>query len=156
MELSDKERAEIPVETHKHIKYRDGYKYQLAEDYVIQLEWQPEKDIKTEFITFTKTGVLTLKSGYASDGPSGPTRDTPSFMRGAFVHDGLYQLMRMELLPPEWKEYADDLLQELCLEDGMWSWRASYVHYGVDKAAGFAILPKNIKHVYTAPKLAII
>ena len=141
------------MKTQKQIKYRRGYKYQISEDYYIQLDWQPEIAIKTEFITLTKNGFLTLKSGYASDGPSGPTIDTLSFMRGAFVHDALYQLMRMELLPPSWKEYADDLLEELCLEDGMYSWRAAYVHYGVDKAAGFAIDPKNIKEIIIAPKL---
>ena len=139
--------------TQKQIKYRKGYKYQIAEDYLIQLDWKPEDNIETEFIILRKTGLLTIKSGYASDGPSGPTIDTPSFMRGAFVHDALYQLMRMKLLPPDWKEYADDLLKELCLEDGMYSWRAAYVHYGVDRAAGFAINPKNLKEIIVAPKL---
>lgn len=141
------------MKTQKQIKYRAGYKYQLSEDYHIQLDWRPVEDIETEFIILTKTGEMTLKSGYASDGPSGPTYDTPSFMRGAFAHDALYQLMRMELLPPFWKEFADDLLKELCLEDGMYSWRAAYVHFGVDQAAGFAIDPKNIKKIIIAPGL---
>ena len=132
------------------MKYRSGYKYQLAEDYSIPTEIF-NKHIVSGFIALEPTGVLTVGCGYAWDGPSGPTIDTKTFMRGSLVHDVLYQLIREEHLPGYHKGYADDLLKEICLEDGMCRFRAWYVHRGVSRCAGFAIDPKNKKKIHTAP-----
>ncbi|MGH7536144.1 MAG: DUF1353 domain-containing protein, partial [Gemmatimonadales bacterium] len=78
------------------IQYRTGYKYQLAADYTVLLAFGPAENIKTEYICFVRSlqgrGYLTVKEGYAWDGPSGPTVDTKDFMRGSLVHDALYQL----------------------------------------------------------------
>lgn len=132
------------------MKYRKGYKYQIAEDYTIPTEILNEH-IVSGFIILEPTGLLHILRGYAWDGPSGPTLDTKTFMRGSLVHDVLYQLMREERLKKEIKIYADDLLKEICLEDGMCSFRAWYVHRGVSRCAGFAADPKNKKKVYEAP-----
>lgn len=142
----------MEAETGKYIKYRKGYKYQLAEDFRIKIDIFSHEVIKTDFIEIQPGGVLFIKNGYAWDGPSGPTIDTKDFMRGSLVHDALYQLMRMELLDPSWKSYADDLLKKVCLEDGMFALRAYYVYVGVDKGADSAIDPKNRKKVIIAPK----
>ena len=53
-------------------------------------------------------------------------------MRGSLVHDALYQLMRDGYLPLKTREYADWLLREICIEDGMSKIRADWVYMGVD------------------------
>ncbi len=39
-------------------------------------------------------GVLTIRSGYAWDGPGGPAMDTPAAMYGSLSHDALYHHSR--------------------------------------------------------------
>jgi hypothetical protein len=115
------------------IKYRGGYKYQLAESYSIltAIKDLDAVNIDHGFISLTPSGVLTVKKGYAWDGPSGPTIDTKNFMRGSLIHDALYQLMRERLLDVGWRETADNELRRICREDGM-SWvRAWWVYKGV-------------------------
>ena len=75
-------------------------------------------NISTSFIYLSKNALL-IKEGYAWDGASGPTIDTPSSMRGSLVHDALYQLMRLGLISENNRDYADSLLKKICLEDGM-------------------------------------
>jgi len=101
------------------IKYRSGYKYQLAEDYRLDVGIHPVKTITTDFLCLDTFGYLSIWKGYAWDGPSGPTIDTKDSMRGSLVHDALYQLMRMGLIDESNRERADDLLHEICTEDGM-------------------------------------
>ena len=134
-----------------HIKYKSGYKYQLVENYRVRVSIFPRRDIKTEYIDLNKDGFLTIKKGYAWDGPSGPTFDTKSFMRGALVHDALYQLMRLELLNQTWRREVDRELRRICLEDGMMGIRAWWVYKAVRHGAGYAASPDSRKKIYTAP-----
>ena len=133
------------------MKYRKGYKYQLAETYEIQTNLRPDHDIVTDFAILYTTGLFRLVNGYACDGASGPTIDTPGTFRGAFFHDAGYQFLRMEKLPPEWRKKFDKLAHQLWSEDMRWQWRADWWYRGVRKAAGFAADPKNIKKVYEVP-----
>lgn len=116
------------------------YKYQLTEDYLMAVPFGSKEIsiIATHFITLIPQdfgsdsidrlwGNLLIKRGYAWDGPSGPTIDTRSFLRGSLVHDVLYQLMREGHFPQNYRKYADDLLRQICLEDGMNKFRAWYV-----------------------------
>lgn len=114
------------------IEYKGGYKYQLYKTYQLNVSIEPSSDITTNYIDLDQVGNLTLKKGYAWDGPSGPTIDTLNFMRGSLVHDALYQLMRAEQLSAEQhREAADDELKCICLEDGMSSIRAWWVYKSV-------------------------
>lgn len=113
------------------IAYAEGYRYQLREDYSIQLEFPYYRDVKTDFLELTTKGVLTIRKGYAWDGPSGPVFDGDAIMRPSLVHDALYQLMRLEVLHKSRREYADELLRRLCLEDGMSSISAWFVYHAV-------------------------
>ena len=113
------------------IKYYSlkNYKYELAEDYQCLIKIHPINDLIRPYFTLTRTGVLVIKKGYMCDGPSGPTIDTHDFIRGAFVHDVLYQCMRLGLLDyKEVRKAADEELYRLCIEDGMAWWRAGYVY----------------------------
>jgi hypothetical protein len=135
------------------IAYKSGYKYQLKQDYVIQIEIKPEAPIDTDYLSLTLAGTLTIKNRYAWDGPSGPTIDTLNFMRGSLVHDGLYQLMREHLLDEDkYREAADRLLQEICKEDGMSAARAWVVYEAVHYFGEPAADPANDKPVIRAPK----
>lgn len=110
------------------MRYRKlkGYKYELLESASVD-SGIAGFNVSTEYVALTPTGHLTVAPRYAWDGPSGPTIDTPSFMRGSLFHDALYQLIREHHLPESVRRHADDLLRRLCLEDGMWSLRAWYV-----------------------------
>lgn len=134
------------------IYYQKGYKYQLIDDFEIQTCIKQPYEIKgRRYIHLTKDGLLTIRAGYAWDGPSGPTIDTKTFMRGALVHDALYQLMRLGTLSFDHRETADRELRRICLEDGMWRIRAWYVYRAVRRLAGMAALPKNIRAIHVAP-----
>jgi hypothetical protein len=143
----------VKLKSTQRVFYRAGYKYQLAETYEASLPFHPSQSISVQFITFERDGVLTIRSGYAWDGPSGPTFDTKNFMRGSLVHDVLYQLIRNKWLPEEFRAKADDLLKQHCLEDGMSKVRAWYVHRAVSRYAMSAADPQNAKKVYYAPRI---
>ncbi len=137
----------------KCIAYRGGYKYQLKQDYKVDIPIKPESDKESVFITLTSAGLLTIKKGYAWDGPSGPTIDTQNFMRGSLVHDALYQLMREEHLDDNLhREMADRLLQSHCEEDGMSSFRAWWVYQGVRFGGGPSADPDKKRPAKYAPE----
>jgi hypothetical protein len=134
----------------KSIEYSAGYKYQLRDNYKINVPILG-LDIDTDFIKLGSGGSLCICKGYAWDGPSGPTLDTKNFMRGSLVHDALYELMRKGFISREYRAMADELLREICLEDGMSRIRAWWVYVGVSKFAEFATLGSNIKKRLIAP-----
>jgi hypothetical protein len=108
----------------KKIYYKAGYKYQLYKTYFTETRIRPESCIETTWITLNEKGNLTIREGYAWDGPSGPTFDTLDSMRASLEHDAKYQLFRLGLLHPNWRATADEEFREVCLEDGMMHLRA--------------------------------
>lgn len=87
--------------------------------------------------------LLTIRAGYMWDGPSGPTIDTKNFMRGALIHDALYQLIREDYLKMNDRKQADKILRKVCLEDGMSRIRAWYIYTAVHHFAEWAATPKE-------------
>jgi hypothetical protein len=133
------------------IKYKAGYKYQLAEEYQVLILIKG-KTISHGPIKLTVAGWLTIKKGYAWDGPSGPAIDTKNFMRGSLVHDALYQLMRKKRIgSKKYRGVADSLLRQMCLEDGMSRIRAWWVYKSVVWFGASAADPSNKKEILTAP-----
>ena len=126
---------------------RQNYKYQSV---------ITGREYENEWLRLSKDGMVVVKGthykGYAWDGPSGPTIDTRTFMRGSLVHDALYQLMRDGYLDKEFREPADRLLKSMCKKDGMYWIRAWWVHLGVHFGAGFAVDPASRKPLILAPK----
>lgn len=106
------------------IRYREGYKYQLADPYWIQTDIMGKEYRIDGYIRLNDTGILYIYRGYAWDGASGPTYDSKSSMRASLIHDALYQLMGEYPELMKWRLYADDLLYKICREDGMWPFRA--------------------------------
>jgi len=133
------------------MKYRKGYKYQLAQKEVVDIPIYPKQDISTEFIFLSTIGQMIIWEGYSWDGASGPTYDDKYNMRGSLIHDALYQLIRFGHLEISHRKTADYILYITCLEDGMLKLRAKYYYWAVRKFASFAASPKRIKKVYNAP-----
>lgn len=133
------------------IYYTDGYKYQLAEDYYHQLKFVPGITNQSDWITIYEDGRLFIRKGYAWDGASGPTYDTKSSMRGSLVHDALYQMMRLELVPDMWRAEADTEFYDILVEDGMWKWRAGIWYRSVKKWAKKHVKSKMKKKIIIAP-----
>ena len=135
------------------IHYRGGYKYQLRRPYTLNVAVNPASEIAIgTFIILTPDGTLTIGQGYAWDGPSGPTVDTKNFMRGSLVHDALYQLMRNGLLDEEqWRKPADQELERICREDGMFWLRRRWVYAAVRWFAKQSASTESKKSDVTAP-----
>ena len=112
-------------------KKRRKYKYTLEEDHSRQTDVKVPENADLCLVKIDITGFLQIKKGYAWDGPSGPTFDTKNFMRGSLVHDALYQLMREGKIDQNQKLRADEILREICIEDGMSKIRAWWVYVGV-------------------------
>jgi len=118
------------------------WKYQLLADEVTPTRHRPPGSINRPYIGLSRGGVLTVCRGYAWDGPSGPSIDTESFMRGSLVHDALYQLIREGYLTDTDgadRLLADELLRAICREDGMSKLRAWYVFHAVRRFGGAAV-----------------
>ncbi len=134
------------------IYYKSGYKYQLHHPAVFETMVKPEFPIQTKYLRLTTDGVLFIKMGYAWDGPSGPTVDTPTFMPASLMHDAMYQLFRMELLAVDrWRKVADQEMRRIALSDGMNRFRALYVYQAVRLGAGKAAQPESKRLVHRAP-----
>ena len=134
------------------IVYQSGYKYQLVQDYSFDLHPRfPETTYAGPFLSVSGREV-TLSKGYASDGPSGPTVDTKTFMRGAFEHDATYQLIRAKVYPRKLRKYADIKLGQTLAEDGMWWLRRRWVLAGLKAFGSAAANPKNVKRSKRAGK----
>ena len=100
------------------MKYTDGFKYQLEEDFIVQTEIHPDEDIDSDHYAITRKGLLRVKTDFAWDGAT-MAFDVPSIRRGSCAHDALYRMMRRGLLEQRWRPEADLLLRQLCQEDGM-------------------------------------
>lgn len=130
------------------IHYKEGYRYLLVETYEVDTGIQQIAEHTILYgskviVSLGPDGHLIINAGYAWDGPSGPTVDTKNFMRGSLVHDALYQLMREGLLAHTWRQKADELLRDICVQDGMSKLRAWYVFNSVRLFGALALNPKS-------------
>lgn len=114
------------------MKYRSlrNWKYELLEMYKIEIEIDYAAYARSSYLAL-RHGTLFIFKGYAWDGPSGPTIDTKTFMRASLVHDALCQLIAEGKLDKKYRKRADEILREICLEDGMSKFRAWYVYNAV-------------------------
>ncbi len=130
------------------VKYTKGFKYQLAEDYLIQTAITGY-EYDSQFLRLTKDGWLLIRSGYAWDGASGPTKDDKTNMEGSLVHDTLYQLIRQEAIPRKYQAYSDKFFQDICKSKGMNFIRAWYYLRGLQLFGKSSNDPKNKRKIYT-------
>ena len=133
------------------MKYRKGYKYQLAADEIFQTSFRLGVDIITDRIDLYTDGMLVVRDAYSYDGPSGPVVDRKTNMRGAAGHDALYELMRKGLIPYTMWRLADKDFGRWIREDGAWKITVKIDLAGLKLAGGRAAHPKRRKKVYEAP-----
>lgn len=136
------------------IKYRSGYKHQLAEEYNVKIRIKPQAEIVTEYISLDTHGKLSIKKGYAWDGASGPVPDTRRVLRASLVHDALYQLMRTQsdrFPREEYRRAADLLFKEMCIEDGVARSKAKIYYFALRKFGERAADPLSRKVIRRAP-----
>ncbi len=122
-------------------KKRRKYKYNLHSDreFLTNIKVGHPKDLG--LLAIEGNGNLIIRKGYSWDGPSGPTIDTKNFMRGSLIHDALYQLMREGVLPQQLRKKVDNILQEVCIKDGMSKVRAWWVYHGVRIGGASSAMP---------------
>ena len=140
------------------IRYRSGYKYQLAEAYSLLIPIRPDAAIPPDvdpddppFVTLSPEGELCLKKGYAWDGPSG-IPDTSRNMRASVVHDALYQLMWMDVLGQEWRRVAEREYRSILREDGVNPVRATLAYWAVRRSRSASLTIVGRRPEYTAPR----
>lgn len=122
-------------------KKRRKYKYNLHSDVVYETGINVDNPTDLGLLIIDRDGKMTIRKGYSWDGPSGPAIDTKNFMRGSLIHDALYQLLRGKVLPPHLRKRADEILRDICLEDGMSKIRAWWVYKGVRLGGACAAKP---------------
>ena len=123
-----------------------GWKYQVMDEFVCPTGIAGCTTI-TPYLELRDDGQLAIHKGYAWDGPSGPTIDTLTFMRGSLVHDALYQLIRLGDIPSDHRRHADRLLRDICRKDGMSPLRAWYVYIAVRLCGRSSATPGTEKPV---------
>ena len=80
-------------------------------------------DVYTDFIKLTPEGLLTLEAMYAIDGVTRGI-DSAKSLRAAFLHDALFQLIAIGLLPKTCRPLADEIFLYSLMQDGfpkMWA-----------------------------------
>jgi hypothetical protein len=133
------------------VKYKAGYRYQLAEAEFFPLGWRVKPPIITEYICLSVDGTLVLAGGYAWNGAN-VIPDFTWVLRPSAGHDAIFQLIRLGLLPfYPWFDRGNRLLQQWCHEDGAWAWQAALVYQGVHRFGAGAADPKSENPVLTAP-----
>ena len=110
--------------------YIGNYKYVLRENLNLKTVIVGYS-VENEYFALDTDGLLTIYSGYSWDGVSGPMIDSDNSMLGGCVHDALYQMIRMGLIEPMEKEFADLIMKQLFIRCGMSKIRAGYAYYGV-------------------------
>jgi hypothetical protein len=124
------------------VLYRDitPYKYQLAEPMAF-MTGITGYSFDAEFIEMTPEGQLTILTGYMWDGASGPTIDSECSMRASLLHDALFQLIRLNLLPLKIKPIADKLFHDILIHDGMAPIRAMFWYEAIQHFSASSCVP---------------
>lgn len=117
-------------------KRERSYRYAVDQPFSYKSKYFDGLNLETPFIKI-KDSVIYIKDEYAWDGASGAF-DTPSIMIGSLVHDALYQLMRLGLLPLSFRKKADKVFRVLCRKCRMRWFRARYIYKTVRKVGEFA------------------
>ena len=136
------------------MKYRKGYKYQVVvddeslvlPDNIVFSSAMYDDYLRVVYSMEEGKWELTVKSGYAWDGPSGPALDTKNFILPSLIHDALYQLMRRKMLHRDYRKAVDKLLVDMCKVENMSWFRRQYVYAAV--RVGGHDSSKYVKPIY--------
>jgi len=151
-----------------YIVFKSGYKKQIFLPAFYASGIKIPKRIVTNFCVVNKNGDIWIAAGYAWNGASGPTIDTKKTECLSLFHDLWYQLIRLGLLPENYRKAGDKMLYALGRRDGMWKIRIWYWFQGVRMGGGKSAQidaepqvqyapkkPKNIRAKPLPPELAV-
>jgi len=133
----------------KKIKYHEGFKYQLTEDYTICTDIKGYY-FENKFIKLDIDGNLTFKEGWSWNGVSG-FKDIKPMMRASCVHDGIYWLINYYVIPETYKKYGDKLFELIYIEDKLDELFADWAYNIVDKLGVHAAKPGRKRIILEAP-----
>ncbi len=139
------------IDRDQMLYFRRGYKYVVKRDFYIKLDIVPYSEIDIDHMQMDMEGNAVIFAGYPWNGASGTTIDTLSSMIPSLVHDFIYELIRLGLIDPKYKEYADRLLHDLGNECHMYGWRTDLWLWAVDKFGDGSILPSAEPKEEVAP-----
>lgn len=133
------------------MEYKKGYRYQLHKDELFILNHiYTFREIETDYIILHQDRLI-LKKGYAWNGANKPAINTKNSIRGSALHDAIYQLIRLELLPKSYRYSGDKEIQDVLLEDKMSRFRAWWWFRAVRVGGESSADPKNKRKVLIAP-----
>jgi hypothetical protein len=95
------------------------------------------------------SGNLVIREAYCVDGCSGPTLDDDSNMQAGWMHDGLYQILRLGKLAVTKKDFdkmrklADLSFLDQLKRDGMPWFRRKYYYWGVRMGGKKHAMPRG-------------
>ena len=96
-----------------------------------------------------RKGVLEIEFGYIWDGATGVPANKDN-LRGSLYHDALYELMGLGLLSRLFRDTADQVLRQVCIEDGMTEGWADTFYNFVHSFGASHTLPDPDKYkIYT-------
>ena len=134
------------------MKYRAGYRYQLAETERYQSDIMPLGVLAdTDWLALDSEGLLTIRTGYCWDGASGPVIHSPASMRASLIHDAYYQLIRLGLIHAAYRAAADRVYRRVCIESGMLESRAEMHFIALRLFGGVAALVESEPVLLFAP-----
>jgi len=133
------------------IEYSEiNWKYKLTKTYTISTPILGCNGANS-YLYIGKDGSLTIYRGYAWNGAN-VIRDTEHNMRASLVHDSLYQLIGLGIVPPNYKKEADQVFYDIMLEDEENQVFAKICYEAVRKFGGSSCVPgSKDKKVFTAP-----
>ena len=131
------------------MRYRRGYKYQLAEPEILQTSFRLKKEVRIPRIILSTDGKLHIAEGYCWDGASGII-DRKTNLRASLGHDALYEMMRQGALNYELWKIADYDFAGWLRQDGAWPSTVKVDKFGLGLFGGRYAHPKQRKKVFSA------
>ena len=101
------------------VKYWDGYKFVVAEDFCIQTTIYGY-DLQDKFFHLHVDGRLEIFMGYAWDGNSGPFPDIKSTIEPSCGHDILCDLVNSGRISHDEQPKIDQLYHDTAIKKGLW------------------------------------
>ena len=137
------------------LRYRLIRKLYLFKFYILQNDFEaiitspPQSDPNNEYLAIDKfitlkKNKITIKAGFSWDGASGISIDTDPFIKSSLVHDALYHLIRQGLLSKTHRKWADDVMYEINIAEGMNKFRAWYTWAAV-RIFGFMAINRKVE-----------
>jgi len=135
--------------------FKRDFKYVTVHTEHFQLRHlRPKYAIKWMWLSLATNGLLIVRWGFPTDGPSGPTLDTKKTIKGATVHDALCQLAAQGLFGEVTEELRDQINAEADIvwdSSGMAQWRTEIWEATLDKFGDFAMMPGNKWEIIDVP-----